>query len=140
MGYYATIDGEITLKKPVGIEAILDRISDFIYENEPEVSNETDDNVTFRFGGYQRYHDDEIFDFLAETETITVAGEITYFGEDNSLWRHYFDPSKKRWFEQNGHVEYESEGKTITSIQEHYAALRADVEQSLVRKRNEPER
>ena len=40
MSYYATMDGSITLRKPLVQETILDRIGDFAYENEPEVSPE----------------------------------------------------------------------------------------------------
>ena len=66
MSYYATIEGMITLKKPVVNDAILARISEFSPEFEPEVFSEDETSVTFWFGGYQRYYDDEIFDFLAE--------------------------------------------------------------------------
>ena len=39
MGYYATMDGSITLRKPIAQETILERIGDFAYENEPEVTD-----------------------------------------------------------------------------------------------------
>ena len=140
MGYYATMDGSITLRKPIAQETILERIGDFAYENEPEVTDETDRTVTFRFGGYQRYYDEEIFDFLAEIESATESGEITYFGEDNSLWRHYFDPEQKHWVEQNGYVEYEKAGKTIPAIQDHYAALHMAYGKANNAKRSKQER
>ena len=140
MSYYATIEGMITLKKPVVNDAILARISEFSPEFEPEVFSEDETSVTFWFGGYQRYYDDEIFDFLAEVETCTESGEITYVGEDNTLWRHYFDPEQKRWFEQNGYVEYEKEGKTITALQDHYEELRVGLEQASLQKSSSPER
>lgn len=116
MSYYATIDGMIELKREVDPNTIIERLNGFAAECGPEMMSSDDDSFTVYFGGYQNYCEDDILAFLADTAPHTVSGEVTYCGEENSFWRHYFDTNTGEWIEQNGFVGYEKEGKSISSL------------------------
>ena len=128
MSYYATIDGMITLRKEVDRDDTLKRLDSFLEECDPEIMSEEDENFTLYFGGYQNYDDDAIRRFLADIQPYTISGVITYCGEDNSLWRHFFDPSNKIWVEQDGYVAYEDNGKSVESLIEHTVKQKKDIE------------
>ncbi len=131
MSYYATIDGMITLRKEVDRDEVLKRLDSFLEECDPEIMSEEDENFTLYFGGYQNYDDDAIRCFLVDIQPHTISGVITYCGEDNSLWRHFYDPSSKVWVEQDGYVAYEDNGKSVESLIEHAAKQKIDIENAV---------
>lgn len=131
MSFYATIDGMITLRKEVDKDGILKRLDSFLEECDPEIMSEEDENFTLYFGGYQNYNDDSIRHFLVDIQPNTIAGVITYCGEDNSLWRHFFDPHSKVWVEQDGYVAYEEDGKSVVSLIEHEDNQKKTIEKAV---------
>lgn len=120
MSYYATVDGMITFNNEADRSVITERLNNLFNECGPEIMTEEENGFTVCFGGYQNYREDEICRFLAEIVSQTESGEITYCGEDNSLWRHLFDSAENAWIEQDGYIEYAESGKPVKSIIEKY--------------------
>ena len=116
MSYYATIDGAFEISREFDLDILLEKIQSSHYSESIEIISEDAAGYTLC---YANYREDEIAAFLKLIEPNTISGEIEYIGEDNAFWRHYFDPSKKRWVEQSGHISYEKRCVFMDSLLEH---------------------
>ncbi len=125
MSYYATFDALITLSRDVDMEAIAQEAERAFCVRETVIDMVTDATFDLWFGEYTDYTDDAAWAFLSKITPYTVAGEITYTGEDNTYWRHRFDQEKGEWVEEEGYIAYEDGGKSV---------------QELLSFRNEPEK
>lgn len=119
MSYYATIDGAFEISREFDLDILLEKIQSSHYSESIEIISEDAAGYTLVFNCYANYREDEIAAFLKLIEPNTISGEIEYIGEDNAFWRHYFDPSKKRWVEQSGHISYEKRCVFMDSLLEH---------------------
>ena len=129
MGYSATFDGMIILSTKLDPLELQEKAQE-VFLNNVAVTDLCDHDYTLWLGGYERYLDDEVFAFLQHIRPYTISGEIEYCGDDNSLWRHVFDPERKQWLEQDGEVVYESDGQTIPDLMEQITRLQANMQPS----------
>ena len=126
MGYSATFDGMIILSTKLD-PLELQKKAQEVFLNNVAVTDLCEQDYTLWLGGYERYHDDEVFAFLRQINPFTISGEIEYCGDDNSLWRHVYDSKRKQWMEQDGEIVYESDGQTIPDLMEQGTKLQANL-------------
>jgi hypothetical protein len=75
------------------------RDGEWLFENFESDSDSID------FGGNDKYHEDDVLEYLYRIKPYTIDGEIDYFGEDDAMWRFKFIDGK--WEYQDGSVVYE---------------------------------
>ena len=120
MSYYATQDGVIRLtltneEKEDLEQAIRDKYgyewgypgeyagSVYIDRIECELIPEGRSEEIYILGDV-KYRDDQIKEFLEILKPYTSAGEIDFVGEDNTLWRYWFEDGV--WYEEDGYIRY----------------------------------
>ena len=64
---------------------------------------------------YGHYSEEGVTDFLsmAGRALQILGGEIEFAGEDDSHWRFVWNGKDRRWYEQNGSIEYDAPGRAI---------------------------
>lgn len=108
MGYTAEWGGHVVFNKAPS-EEILSKIKyvfNDIYRSEEKIIS---------VGGYDKYHEEDVYELLDGIAKDTESGEIEYSGEDNSYWRFIFKDGK--WIEESGWIYYESELPKINTAQ-----------------------
>lgn len=100
MGYYATAQGSVKLKRNDDGAKVLDELQ-YCYE----IYDYDFTNVCF--GNYDKYHDEEVKAILNAILPYISEGEVEYTGDDDAHWR--FILKNGKWVEQNGHVVYDDE-------------------------------
>lgn len=100
MGYYANGSGSLHLTKEVP-DDILD-MADQIFE-EVYVDN---DDLELSYG-YQKYHSDDLNDFMNAIILYADRGSIYFSGEDDSQWK--FTVKNGSWEEISGRTVYDDE-------------------------------
>ena len=80
---------------------------DGIHDWEDELTFEADGNLDF--GDYgSRYHEGSWYELNAFLAPLVEEGTVEFKGEDDAIWRHYFD-GKGKWQDQLGTVLYDYE-------------------------------
>lgn len=102
MGYYANYSGGIYLTKcPEEAEHLgKDTFENFEVDADGSV-------VCMSFGGYEKYYEDTVYEFLDLIKPYTLRGSIEYKGEDDAMWRFVYKDDG--WEEQSGRIMYEDE-------------------------------
>lgn len=107
MGYYANGNGDIVAKD---IDAYRKIRAMFGYNpgtnNTPYDFWEDENNLTFCIDTNDKYHEDDVIDFLHEISGLISKGVVEYVGEDDCFWRFVFDPDTVNWKEEDGYVTY----------------------------------
>ena len=98
MSYCTTYNGYIKINKPLPNELV--SLGKDTFENFWCDENSID------FGGYDRYDEDPVYEFLTKVAPYTTSGEIEYKGEDGNLWRFIFEDGE--WKEEDGRIIYGS--------------------------------
>ncbi len=116
MSYNVKMDGVLVIDACIDMDILADTVNKTIYGDAVEAIEETDDQITLAVGSYGEYKEEVVCSLLKEIEPFTLSGEIDCFGEDNSIWRHYYDRSKHNWIKQTGSIKYDTGGTIIDFI------------------------
>lgn len=74
--------------------------------------NNVDDYLAIDCYLNDNYNEDDVYDFLRKiTPYVLNCDNIEFTGEDDTHWRFVFKGG--RFYEQNGHIEYEEPGNVI---------------------------
>jgi hypothetical protein len=97
MGYYATGGGLITFKKDADRKAV----KKIIKENCPCEYDilDSQDDFSVSVCQYDKYYEDDYYDFLKEIAPFTEDGNVEFIGEDSQIWRFFFSNGR---FEEEG--------------------------------------
>ena len=106
MSYMVKTNGMITLKGDYHLDRLITMLFPHNHRNRILIDCIHKDEYTLSFNGVRIYDDSVICPLLLSIEPFTVDGEIEYMDKDGNIWHHYYDPKKKKWFEQVGHIEY----------------------------------
>lgn len=96
MGYYATGDGYLKLKSPLPDDVNYD-IFEYHYCTDKDLS------VSF----YDKYYENDVYDFCDEIAPYVEEGAINFVGEDNANWRFVF--RNNNWTEESARLVYDSD-------------------------------
>lgn len=100
MGYYATAQGSVKLKRRDDGAKVLEELRSCYEINDYDFTY-----ICFDF--YSNYHEDEVEAVLNAVLPYISEGEVEYTGDDNAHWR--FILKNGEWVEQNGHIVYDDE-------------------------------
>ena len=103
MGYYASGNGDATLKEGVSgkLAKLLDDSRQKIdHDIEWDFSN---DRIDF-WQSDSHWHEEDLFDFLNMLSPFITEGSMYFNGEDNSNWRYVFNSETNEWDENDGEV------------------------------------
>ena len=109
MGYYASGQGSVILKKEVNIDEVikvLENLSDCDIEFE-----ERDNNIDF-WENDSRWHKENTFEFLNALIPYITEGSAYYSGEENCIWRYVYHSASEAWETENATVDYNFESYT----------------------------
>ncbi len=106
MGYCASGSGSANLKKGVDIEKLeadlLRKGNNLDFDFFASIDGE---EWFISFWGSEKYHEDEVLNFLEALSPSVENGVIEYLGEDGCAWRFIQDQTGS-WREENGRVVY----------------------------------
>ena len=103
MGYYANGDGWATVKKDIDILAFKELLD--CKSKQDDIRWDICDRTLIFFDS-EKYHEENVEDFLEAIKDFITEGQITYTGEDNSNWRFVFNAEKNEWEEESGTVDF----------------------------------
>lgn len=113
MGYYATASGSAMIIK--GCEITLEAVLANKYDKEPYCklayyfSTDIDGNRYIEIGDSDKYHEEDTEEFLSIIAPYISDGCLEYCGEDNCIWRFFFDPDTRKWNEESANIDYHCE-------------------------------
>ena len=70
-------------------------------------------NGELTFGGYCKFHDELMEEFLNYIATFCTNGEITCEGEDGSRWKYVYNYGRGAWEKYQGEVYYPKPGQKL---------------------------
>lgn len=115
MSYYANAYGRCILISEFtdDIRKIVEKsFDDFsVYDNE------------INFEAYRNYHEEEVYAFCDAIKPFVKNCVIEFHGEDETYWRFIYDPDRKTFSEENGHIVYEPERERTKLIDQIIAAF-----------------
>ena len=103
MGYYASGNGDATLKEGVkeDLERLLKGARDEIdCDIEWDIS---EDRIDF-WQSDSHWHEEDTLEFLNMLIPYITEGSMYYSGEDDCHWRYVFDPENDVWIDEGGEV------------------------------------
>lgn len=109
MGYYASGYGSVTAKDKSSADAITKLLEDseqFLFSGWPNSLYDQPLVITIQQDD-DKYHEDEVYDFLHSIEDYITEGLIEYTGEDDYHWAFKFKPDIREWRELSGEIIYE---------------------------------
>ena len=109
MGYYASGQGSVVLKKEVDVNEVLkvlENLSDCDIEFE-----ERDNNIDF-WESDSHWHEEDTFAFLEALIPYITEGCAYYSGEEDCIWRYVYYPESETWEEENARIDYNFESYT----------------------------
>ncbi|MBQ5832606.1 MAG: hypothetical protein IIW43_03920 [Selenomonadales bacterium] len=106
MGYYANVDGIICPFNDEAKETILRFLSDQEYFEFLDVS-EKNSGPKIQIWQYEKYWEDEYYEFFDKTRGLINNGLIECVGEDGELWCFEKRSWDEDWVERNGRVVYD---------------------------------
>lgn len=107
MGYSANGYGYLETKRT---QEVLEIVSNS--DLELNMSNLGNDCLGIDFYLNDNYNEDDVYDFLRKiTPYVLNCDNLEFTGEDDTHWRFVFKGG--RFYEQNGHIEYEEPGNVI---------------------------
>ena len=106
MGYYAHMDGIVRPTNDEAKEAILRFLSDQEYFEFLDVSDKNSE-PKIQIWQYEKYWEDEYYEFFDKTRGLIDNGLIECVGEDGEMWCFEKRTRGDEWTERNGWVVYD---------------------------------
>ena len=105
MGYYADGYGSVKAKDKAAFDNIVDMLDKS--DRVPFDYGLYEDNLEIDLSDSEKYHEEDVLDFLDSIIEFINEGEIEYTGEDSCHWKFVFDTKSSRWYERSGRVIYD---------------------------------
>lgn len=82
------------------------------------VYGQNDYNHTFEFSFIHEgvYSEKDVLSALEDIQAYTIMGEIVYRDRYDQHWRHVFDETTGLWIQQQGAIEYDVIGESISAL------------------------
>ena len=112
--------GSITLKKEFTVGKLVSMLFPRECMNHVQIDSTHEGEYTVSFKGMRDFCDQAVYHFLVYIERYTLGGEIWYVDKDFDVWRHFFDPEKKKWVEQEASCKFDSPGNIISGFLDDY--------------------
>lgn len=109
MGYFADAYGSVTLKSSLDPNIDSMDLVGSIFENY-DFKIEYDEENNKVFVNYDdKYREDSIANCLEELSPYIQKGQISFTGEDSSVWRFIFNPETEAWLYQEAVIDFDFE-------------------------------
>lgn len=122
MGYCASGDGIIVLKKGISTEEAKEILKSYDHRYEVEINIEEDENkqvVLDIVRPHDKWRDDEETELFELIAPYIESGHMDFEGEEECYWRYQYNPETKEWDEYSGEIVFgihEPENKDIFEL------------------------
>ena len=122
MGYYASGDGIIILKKGISTDEVEEILKSYDHRYEVEINIEEDKNKQIILDivrPHDKWRDDEETELFEIIAPYIESGHIDFEGEEGCYWRYQYNPETKEWDEHSGEIIFgihEPENKDIFDL------------------------
>lgn len=109
MGYCAYANGSVTLKPSLdpNIDS-MDLVGSILENYGFEIEYDEENNKVFSdYDG--NYREDSIANCLKELSSYIQKGQISFTGDDSSVWRFIFNPETETWLYQEAVIDFDFE-------------------------------
>ena len=115
--------GSITLSKEVPLGKLISMLFPGKSMNHVQIDSTHKDEYTVLFKGMRDFCEQAVYLFLVCIERYTLGGEIWYVDKDFTVWRHFFDPAKKKWIDQEANFKFDSPGALVSEMLKDYLTM-----------------
>ena len=112
--------GSITLKEEFAIGKLVSMLFPRKRMNHVQIDSTHNGEYTVSFKGMRDFCKQAVYHFLTYIERYTLGGEIWYVDKDFTIWRHFFDPARKKWINQEADFKFDSHGTLISEMLKEY--------------------